>query len=65
MLKIDNTRLIITEYDCSYSPYSSNKLSGDNTEKIWAHQLFVRQKADVPKACKIASAILWNKSQGQ
>ena len=33
-------------------------LSGDNTEKIWVHRFFMRQKADVPKARKKATG-LW------
>ena len=30
-------------------------LPGDNTEKIWAHRLFAKQKTDVPKARKMAA----------
>ena len=30
--------------------------SGDNnTEKIWVHQLFSKQKKDVPMGCKVAA----------
>ena len=31
---------------------------GDNTEKIWVHQFFAKQKADVPKALKMATRSL-------
>ena len=29
-------------------------MSGDNTEKIWAHRFFAKQETDMPKACKMA-----------
>ena len=29
--------------------------TGDNTEKIWAHQFFVKQKRNVPKARKTSA----------
>ena len=28
--------------------------AGDNTEKIWAHQFFAKQKTEVPKTHKMA-----------
>ena len=30
-------------------------LSGNNTEKIWAHRFFVKQKRNVPKARKTSA----------
>ena len=30
-------------------------LSGDNTEKIWAHWFFAKQKRNMPKACKTSA----------
>ena len=29
--------------------------TGDNTEKIWVHRFFAKQKTDMPKASKIAA----------
>ena len=29
--------------------------TGDNTEKIWAHRFFAKQKTDMPKARKMAA----------
>ena len=29
--------------------------TGDNTEKIWVHQFFGKQKTDMTKACKMAA----------
>ena len=33
-------------------------ISGDNTEKIWAHRIFAKQKTDVPKARKMTTGRL-------
>ena len=30
-------------------------ISGDNTEKIWVHQFFAKQKRNVPKARKTSA----------
>ena len=35
--------------------YYSGTLPGDNTEKIPIHQLFAKQKTDVPKVRKMAA----------
>ena len=41
------------------SPYGKLLLlAGDNTEKIWAHRIFAKQKTDVPKARKMATGRL-------
>ena len=37
------------------SCYYSGTLPGDNTEKIPIHQLFAKQKTDVPKVRKMAA----------
>ena len=34
--------------------------SRDNTEKIWAHRFYAKQKTDVPKARKMAAGGLGN-----
>ena len=31
--------------------------TGGNTEKIWTHRLFARQKADMPKTHKMAAGV--------
>ena len=36
------------------------KCTGDNTEKIWVHQIFPKQKTDVPKAHKMVAGGLGN-----
>ena len=33
----------------------ATQLAGDNTEKIWAHRFYAKQKTDVPKARKMAA----------
>ena len=35
--------------------FKEEEYSGDNIEKIWAHQLFAKQKTDVPKARKMVA----------
>ena len=32
----------------------------DNTEQLWAHRIFAKQKTDVPKASKMAAGGLGN-----
>ena len=35
--------------------FKEEEYSGDNKEKIWVHQLFAKQKTDMPKARKMAA----------
>ena len=57
----ENTSFILSQSDFSMKVKGQRNRGrqkdrqGNNTEKIWAHRFFRKQKADVPKACKMAA----------